>query len=99
MQHARQDYNRIQDPTGLIPDDEPVFLLRAQDKAAPAIVEEWANRAEYEGASPEIVQAAREHANTMRAYQAMRGCKTPDMPTPLPGRPYMPPKPPVKPVA
>jgi HSP20 family protein len=26
MQHARDDYDRIQDPSGLIPDDEPVFL-------------------------------------------------------------------------
>ena len=32
MIHAREDYNRIQDPTGKIPADEPVFLLRAQDR-------------------------------------------------------------------
>jgi hypothetical protein len=31
MKHAREDYNRIQDPANLIPEDEPVFLLRAQD--------------------------------------------------------------------
>lgn len=30
MLHAREDYNRFQDPEGLIPDDEPVFLLRGQ---------------------------------------------------------------------
>ncbi len=30
MIHARQDYNRIQDPANLIPVDEPVFLLRGQ---------------------------------------------------------------------
>ena len=28
MKHARDDYNRIQDPAGKIPEDEPVFLLR-----------------------------------------------------------------------
>ena len=33
MLHARKDYNfRIQDSDGKIPRDEPVFLLRAQDK-------------------------------------------------------------------
>lgn len=33
MLHARKDYNRrIQDSGNLIPDNEPVFLLRGQDK-------------------------------------------------------------------
>jgi hypothetical protein len=31
MVHARKDYARIQDPWGKIGDDEPVFLIRAQD--------------------------------------------------------------------
>jgi len=31
MIHARDDYNRIQDPENKIGEDEPVFLLRAQD--------------------------------------------------------------------
>lgn len=31
MIHARDDYNRIQDPEGKIEQDEPVFLLRAKD--------------------------------------------------------------------
>jgi len=31
MKHEREDYSRIQDSGGLIPEDEPVFLLRAQD--------------------------------------------------------------------
>jgi len=35
MKHARKDYNeRIQDTANLIPQDEPVFLLRAQDPCA-----------------------------------------------------------------
>ena len=38
MKHAREDYNRIQDPSGLIPEAEPVFLLRGQDElAAPTL--------------------------------------------------------------
>lgn len=38
MQHLRSDYNRIQDPEDKIGKDEPVFLLRAQDKAFPAML-------------------------------------------------------------
>lgn len=34
MKHGREDYNRIQDPSGKIPEDEPVFLLRGSDPAA-----------------------------------------------------------------
>ena len=29
MKHARPDYDRIQDPAGLIPDAEPVFLRKS----------------------------------------------------------------------
>jgi len=43
MKHARQDYNRIQDSEGLIPEDEPVFLLRGQDTVAPGVVRFWAS--------------------------------------------------------
>jgi hypothetical protein len=41
MIHARTDYSRIQDPDGKIPDDEPVFLLRAQDVTAAACLRHW----------------------------------------------------------
>ncbi len=44
MKHNRDDYNRrIQDSEGIIPDDEPVFLLRGQDPAAPAALEAYLN--------------------------------------------------------
>ena len=42
MIHARDDYNRIQDPDGKIPTGEPVFLLRAQDKYAAEAVKYYA---------------------------------------------------------
>ena len=42
MIHARNDYNRIQDPENKIPEDEPVFLLRAQDQVAADVVRHWA---------------------------------------------------------
>ena len=34
MKHARSDYDRIQDPDGKIPANEPVFLIRGQDVCA-----------------------------------------------------------------
>lgn len=70
MLHARPDYNRIQDPAGLIAEDEPVFLLRAQDKTAPHIVEAWAQSQEQIGGDPELISFAREHAKRMREWQA-----------------------------
>ena len=80
MQHARPDYNRIQDPAGLIPDDEPVFPIRGRDMAAPGAVEAWANLAEALGADTNIVTAARDHAALMRQYQGACERKIPDMP-------------------
>ena len=77
MKHARSDYDRIQDPAGLIADDEPVFLIRAKDIVSAGAVRDWANRAESVGASPEIVAAAREHAARMDAW---RPKQVPDMP-------------------
>ena len=38
MIHAREDYNRIQDPWERIPKNEPVFLFRAQDRWAWIVV-------------------------------------------------------------
>jgi hypothetical protein len=80
MRHAREDYNRIQDPAGLIPEDEPVFLLRAKDVSAPFVVRHWATIAEQIGADPEIVASARMHARRMEAWQERYGFKPPDMP-------------------
>lgn len=58
MKHAREDYNRIQDPEHKIPEDEPVFLLRGQDKVAASAVRYWAVLAYRMGAKPDIVDAA-----------------------------------------
>lgn len=69
MRHARPDYNRIQDPAGLIPDDEPVFLLRGQDIAAPEAIEAWVREARTQGADEAILDAATAQAEEMRAWQ------------------------------
>lgn len=43
MLHARDDYNeRVQDSENLIPEDEPVLLLRAQDELACKAAEYYA---------------------------------------------------------
>jgi len=80
MIHAREDYNRIQDPAGKIPENEPVFLLRAQDAIAPSVVEIWSVAAHKAGASPAIVNAAYIQAAKMRQWQEKYGSKIPDMP-------------------
>ena len=76
MRHAREDYNRIQDPAGLIPEDEPVFLLRAQDENAAALVYLWAEMAERGGVDPVMIRLADAQAKKMRAW---RKHKKPDL--------------------
>lgn len=66
MKHARQDYNRIQDPTNEIPENEPVFLLRGKDRCAPFAIEAWCEKAKEIGAQDNIIEAARNQAEVMR---------------------------------
>jgi len=81
MLHARDDYNgRIVDLENKIPEDEPVFLLRAQDAVAPQVVEFWADQAEGRGAKPDIVNAAHSQALEMIKWQETHAMKVPDMP-------------------
>lgn len=68
MKHARKDYNRIQDPAGLIPDDEPVFLLRAQDEHAALTVAFWAALVEERNGDPELIRLAREQGARMARW-------------------------------
>lgn len=65
MKHARSDYDRIQDPAGLIPDDEPVFLIRGQDAIGAAAVEFWAGLNEGHGGDPTLTAQARKQAIKM----------------------------------
>lgn len=79
MKHAREDYNRFQDPDGLIPEDEPVFLIRGQDIVAPQVLHYWAIMAKSAGASDEIVTLVHKHADLMEAWQATVARKIPDL--------------------
>jgi hypothetical protein len=62
--------------TRLIPDDEPVFLLRGQDQHASKTVLFWAAEVESSGGDQEIVRVAREHATKMAAWPKK---KSPDL--------------------
>lgn len=66
MIHARNDYNRIQDPANLI--TEPVFLLRAQDSLAAKTVAYWADLNDQNGGDPELSERARAHALKMQEW-------------------------------
>lgn len=65
MIHARADYNRIQDPEGKIPEDEPVFLMRAQDENAAEVVRFWAHLNDKKGGDPKLTAWAMAHADLM----------------------------------
>lgn len=80
MKHARPDYQRIQDPAGLIPEDEPVFLLRGQDPVAGAAVRHWAWCARVAGAHQDIFSAAERQAEAMEAWSRDRASHVPDLP-------------------
>jgi hypothetical protein len=61
-----------------VADDEPIFVLRAQDRSAPFLVELWATLAENSGCGAEKVAEARAHAQRMRDWAAENGSKSPD---------------------
>ena len=65
---ARDDYNHIQDPHNKIPEDEPVFLLRAQDVLAEEVIRYWAQLNEDQGGDPRLTVAARSQAKKMAAW-------------------------------
>ncbi|MCL4500834.1 MAG: hypothetical protein M1438_03135 [Deltaproteobacteria bacterium] len=81
MLHARKSYMRIQDPLseaeGGIGVNEPVFLLRAKDKVAAAVVRAWAFAASAAGADQDIVESALRQAEAMEAWEPKQ---IPDMP-------------------
>lgn len=70
MRHVRADYNlRIQDSANLIPEDEPVFLLRGQDRTAAQIVRLWAAAQKHlPQYDPKAVALVEQWANKMDAW-------------------------------
>ncbi len=90
MKHARPDYDRIQDPTGKIPADEPVMMLRGQDVFAPVALEAYAAMCEAMAStmpldSPQrqslrdMANTVRMHVNRMHRWQMDHKAKMPDL--------------------
>jgi hypothetical protein len=83
MLHARPDYNRIQDPENKIPQDEPVFLLRAQDKFAPELLLRWASKMRLQAKdkvmADSMARMVEVHAMKMIEWQTKNGSKDPDI--------------------
>lgn len=66
MKHQDGKYNdRVQDSANLIPEDEPVFLIRAQDIVSGDAVRAWAYLNEKAGGDRELSERARNHAALM----------------------------------
>lgn len=57
---------------------EPVFILRAQDKFAPLLVEFWALLVFNEGVKGGKAITAGVVAKEMKDWQRIHGCKIPD---------------------
>ena len=77
MKHPRKDYNeRIQDSANLIPEDEPVVLLRGQDKLAIDALNFYVALCDKHQA-PEVAAKIRAHVGLMKAWPKK---KIPDVP-------------------
>lgn len=63
---------------GKAADDEPVFVLRAQDASAPSIVRSWITNAVLRGVNSDKLAAAHEVAFAMDEWQQRHGRKIPD---------------------
>jgi hypothetical protein len=78
MKFTREDYTRrIVDKEGRIPDDEPVFLLRAQDKYAPSTLRHYARLLKEDG-NNEMAEELLAHAKDMLIWQKSVKVKKPD---------------------
>lgn len=77
MKHAREDYNRIQDPAGLIPEDEPVLLVRAQDKHFGLVARFYQLLVKMDDGDQRIIDAIESHLPLADAWPVK---KSPDMP-------------------
>lgn len=60
------------------PDDEPVFLLRAKDKAAPNVIREWARQHRQNGGGWSTAENAIRQAEAMEAWQREHGSQLAD---------------------
>lgn len=78
MIHAREDYDRIQDPAGKIGEDEPVFLIRAQDYRMITMLREYARLCRVDG-DEVMARVVEQHIKRTRVWQATNGAKQADL--------------------
>lgn len=76
MRHARADYNRIQDPAGKIPENEPVMLFRAQDKHFIKVLEYYKQLVKDDKGDYRIPVAVDEHIHLAKQWPFQ---KAPDL--------------------
>ena len=78
MKFTREDYNkRIIDKAGKIPEDEPVFLLRAQDIHAPDTLRFYAKLLQESG-NVVMVEELLNHVKKMLLWQKSVRVHQPD---------------------
>lgn len=63
-------FGRVTTEHGDIPEDEPVFVIRGKDAAAPMAISHYADAAVMVGASDEFVDEVRRAVETVCAWQA-----------------------------
>ena len=91
MLHARNDYNRIQDPalhdpsllsegSSPIAEDEPVFLVRASDQAFSDTLTAWITAHIAAGGDPAMSTAVASHLGKAIAWQERNRRKVADAP-------------------
>lgn len=61
-----------------MPDHEPVFVLRAQDRAAAYAIKAWVEEARALGASDEKLAGAEEHRQAFLRWEDAHRTKVPD---------------------
>lgn len=83
MLHARTDYNvRIQDSENKIGENEPVFLLRAQDKCMiPTLWAYLRTLRTDEDYDRDVELAILRHIERTEEWQRIKGKRAPDCPT------------------
>lgn len=77
MKHAHEKNDRIQDPEGKIGEDEPVFLLRANDIFMPKTLRFWANQVASFG-NQNLADDIYKFADEAETWQGENGCKMPN---------------------
>lgn len=80
MIHSRLDYqNRIIDKANIIPEDEPVFLLRSSDIFMVDMLRDYASQLMTEGLD-NMADSIFEHIKKVKEYQLTHPPKFPTVP-------------------